>query len=212
MARKHSLRSVVLAIVLLICVAVVFAFRGAGRWLVREDALGPADAIVVLSGGLPARADEAARMYLQGYAHEVWVSRPASPAEELEAMGIHYLGEEDFNREVLIHEGVPEADIRIFPQPIVNTEQEIEEITGQMRSEGKTSVMIVTSRQHTRRVRALWRKLARSDLRLIVRAAPQGPFDADHWWRNTRDTFSVVREILGLLNAWTGLPVQPHSS
>ncbi len=211
MARKHSLRFVALIIALVVCVAGVFAFRGAGRWLVREDPLGSADAIVVLSGSMPARAEEAGRIFNMGYAHEVWVSRPVSPAEELEAMGIHYLGEEDFNRAVLIHEGVPESDVSIFPQPIVNTEQEIEEISAQMRREGKTSVMIVTSAQHTRRVRALWRKLAGDDLRLIVRAAPQDPFDADRWWRNTTDTFSVVREILGLLNAWTGLPVRPHS-
>jgi uncharacterized SAM-binding protein YcdF (DUF218 family) len=212
MPRKQSFRFVALVIVLVVCVAAVFAFRGTGRWLVREDALGPADAIVVLSGSMPARAEEAGRLFRRGYAHEVWVSRPAGPGEELEAMGIHYLGEEDFNRAILIHEGVPEADVSIFPQPIVNTEQEIEEITTQMHREQKTSVMIVTSPQHTRRVRALWRKLAGSDLRLVVRSAPEDPFDADHWWRNTRDTFSVVREILGLLNAWAGLPVRPHSS
>ena len=211
MARKHSFRNVLLVVALVVCAAGVFAFRGAGHWLVREDALGPADAIVVLSGSMPARAEEAARIFSLGYAHEVWVSRPVSPREELEAMGIHYLGEEDFNRAVLVHEGVPDSDISIFPQPIVNTEQEIEEITGQMRRERIASVMIVTSPQHTRRVRALWRRLAGTDLRLIARGAPEDEFDADHWWRNTHDTFTVVREILGLLNAWLGLPVRPES-
>ena len=200
-----------LIIALLVCLAGVFAFRGAGRWLVREDSLGPAEAIVVLSGSMPARAEEAGRIFGLGYAHEVWVSRPASPAAELDGMGIQYLGEEDFNRAVLIHERVPETDISIFPTPIVNTEQEIEEIIGQMRRERITSVMIVTSPQHTRRVRALWRKLAGNDLRLIVRGAPQDPFDANHWWRNTHDALSVVRETLGLLNAWLGLPVRPES-
>jgi uncharacterized SAM-binding protein YcdF (DUF218 family) len=212
MARRHSFRFVALLIALVVCVVGVLAFRGAGRWLVREDALGPADVIVVLSGSMPARAEQAAELFRSGYAHEVWVSRPESPAAELESMGIHYLGEEDFNRAVLIHQGVPEVDVSIFPQPIVNTEQEIEEISAQMRRERKTTVMIVTSAQHTRRVRVLWRKLAGSDLRLIVRVAPQDSFDADHWWRNTHDALSVVREILGLSNAWTGLRVLPRSS
>jgi uncharacterized SAM-binding protein YcdF (DUF218 family) len=211
MARKRSLRIVLLIVALVVCAGGVVVFRGTGRWLVREDALGPAGAIIVLSGSMPARAEEAARIFSRGYAHEVWVSRPVSPRYELEGMGIHYLGEEDFNRAVLIHEGVPESDISIFPQPIVNTEQEIEEITGQMRRERIASVMIVTSPQHTRRVRALWRKLAGNDLQLIVRGAPEDPFDAGHWWRDTHDTFSVVREILGLLNAWLGLPVRPES-
>src|SRR5271154_6081987 len=197
MARKHSFLNVLLIVALVVCAAGAFAFRGVGRWLVREDSLGPADAIVVLSGTMPARAEEAGRIFRLGYAHEVWVSRPVSPGEELEAMGIHYLGEEDFNRAVLIHEGVPEGDISIFPQPIVNTEQEIKEITSQMRRERIATVMIVTSPQHTRRVRALWRKVAGNDLRLIGRGAPEDPFDAAHWWRNTHDTFSVVRQLLG---------------
>lgn len=211
MARRKTFRIVALIVALALGAATVIAFRGAGRWLVREDALAPADVIVVLSGSMPARAEEAARIFRMGYAHEVWVSRPDSPNQELETMGIHYLGEQDFNRAVLIHEGVPENEISVFPQPIVNTEQEIEEICAQMRSEKKTSVLIVTSLQHTRRVRALWRVLAGGDLRLIVRGAPQDSFDADHWWRNTHDTFSVFREILGLLNVWLGLPVRPQS-
>ena len=48
------------------------------------------------------------------------------------------------------------------------------------------------------------------DPRVIVRAAPGDPFDADHWWRNTQDVLAVVRETMGLLNVWAGLPVRPH--
>ncbi len=45
----------------------------------------------------------------------------------------------------------------------------------------------------------------------MVHGAHEDPFDPDHWWRNTRDVLSVVRETLGLVNAWAGLPVPPHS-
>jgi uncharacterized SAM-binding protein YcdF (DUF218 family) len=194
---------------LLLCGTLVF--RGLGRWLVREDALAPADVIVVLSGSMPYRAEEAAKVFQMGYAREVWVSRPGSAADELTAMGIRYLGEEDYNRDVLVHGGVPEGAIHIFPDAIVDTEQEVEEVTNEMRQQGKSSAIIVTSPQHTRRVRALWRKLAAGDAKLIVRAAPEDGFDSDHWWRNTRDTLSVMREVLGLMNVWAGLPVRPHS-
>ncbi len=145
-----------------------------------------------------------------GYAHEVWISRPESPAEELNAMGIRFLGEEDYSGEVLVHAGVPAAAIRIFPNPIVNTEQEVDEVIQEMREHNKSTVIIVTSPQHTRRVRALWQKIAGGNAKLIVRAAFEDPFDADHWWRNTRDSLSVMREMLGLANVWAGLPVRPH--
>jgi uncharacterized SAM-binding protein YcdF (DUF218 family) len=211
MARRISFRIVALIVVVVCAAGAAIAFRGVGRWLERPDALGPADVIVVLSGTMPARAEEAAIIYRAGYSHEVWVSQPASPASELAKMGIRYEGEDYFNRAVLVHEGVPETAIRMLPETIIDTEQEVVEIAAMMRQEGKASAIIVTSPQHTRRVKALWHELAGGDLRAIVRGAPQDSFDAVHWWRNTRDTFSVVREVLGLLNAWTGLRVRPHS-
>lgn len=121
------------------------------------------------------------------------------------------MGEEEYDRGILIAEGVPESAVHIFPGTIVDTEQEVEETAREMRGTGKTTVIIVTSPQHTRRVKALWKQVVRDNLKLIVRAAWEDPFDADHWWRNTRDALSVVREYLGLANTWAGLPVRPHS-
>jgi|HubBroStandDraft_4_1064222.scaffolds.fasta_scaffold84173_2 uncharacterized SAM-binding protein YcdF (DUF218 family) len=200
----------VLAIVLLLAVVGVVVFRNVGHWLVREDALGRADVIVVLSGGLPFRAQAAAGVFKSGYAPAVWVSRPLGPREELAALGIQFVGEEEYNRKILVQQGVPDSAIRIFPDTIVNTQDEVEEISQEMRRDGKHTVIIVTSPQHTRRVRALWRKLVGDDPRVIVRAAWDDPFDADHWWRTTADVLAVVRESMGLLNVWAGLPVRPH--
>jgi uncharacterized SAM-binding protein YcdF (DUF218 family) len=198
-----------LIVAVVLPLSVIAAFRGVGRWLIRQDSLAPADAIVVLSGSMPYRAEEAGKIFQIGYSHEVWISKVENAGSELNAMGIPYVGEEDYSRAVLVHAGVPEAAIRIFPDAIADTEQEIEEVTREMQQQKKSTVIIVTSPQHTRRVRALWRVIAGKDMKLIVRAAPEDPFDADHWWRNTRDALSVTREILGLANAWAGLPVRP---
>src|SRR6516162_10187469 len=97
--------------------------RAMGRWLVHEDSLSSADAIVVLGGSMPYRAEEAAKVFSRGEAPEVWVSRPASPATELLRMGIHVVGEEEYSREVLISNGVPELSIHILPDPILNTDK-----------------------------------------------------------------------------------------
>lgn len=205
--RRYQVASVFILLLLVVAVA---GFRGAGRWLVREDAAAPADVIVVLSGGMPYRAEGAAVLYKQGYAPEVWVSRPESPAADLESLGVQFVGEEEYNRRILIKEDVPEGAIHIFPEVIVDTEQEIIEIAREMRRAEKSRAIIVTSPPHTRRVKALWRSLAGKESSLIVRAAFEDPYDAGHWWRNTRDALSVVREYLGLLNVWAGMPVRPH--
>ena len=198
--------------ILIVLIAGLLVFRGAGRWLNREDPLAHADVIFVLGGGMPQRAAEAAKVYGGGYAPEVWLSRPDNPSAELAKLGIRFVGEEEYNRQILIHAGVPESAIHILPGPVVNTEQELQEAAGELQREGKTSVIFVTSPQHTRRVWTIWQKLAKNNPKAILHAAHDDPFDPDHWWRNTRDVLSVVRESLGLLNAWAGLPVPAHSN
>jgi uncharacterized SAM-binding protein YcdF (DUF218 family) len=210
-SRKRRSIVIALAVFVILAIVAVILARSAAQWLVRPDPLAHADVIVVLSGGLPYRAEGTADVYQQGYAPLVWVSRPVGPQEELAAIGVHYVGEEEYNREAIVARGVPESAVQILPEPIEDTEQEIEEISSIMRRDGKRTVIIVTSPEHTRRVRALWSRLAGNDLTLIVRGAAEDPIDLDHWWRNTRDVFSVVREYLGLINIWLGLPVRPHT-
>ena len=209
---KRNWRIPLAFVLLALIVCGVIVFRGLGRWLVREDSPAHADAIVVLSGGLPSRAEGAAKYFALGYAGEVWITKPEGPADEFKALGISYSGEEEYSRQVLIHMHVPESDVLILPGTIINTQQEVEVIVRELRKENKSSVIIVTSPQHTRRVKALWQKLADKNLTATVTAAPDDTFDAAHWWRNTRDALSVVREILGLMNVWAGLPVHPHGN
>jgi len=72
-----------------------------------------------------------------------------------------------------------------------------------------TSVIIVTTKVHTRRVRILWNRLAAGRGQAVIRAASDDPFDPRRWWRTTGDALDVVREFLGILNAWAGLPLRP---
>jgi uncharacterized SAM-binding protein YcdF (DUF218 family) len=211
MASRNQIvrRWAAVGIILLVVFCCLFAFLDAGRWLIREDPPGHADAILVLSGSMPYRAEEAAKIYRQGYAPEVWLTHPESTAEELQAMDIHFISDEQYDTEVLTHGGVPAAAIHVLPGEIVDTQQEIAEAYAELRREGKSTVLIVTSPEHTHRVRTLWEKLVGSNARAIIRGAPEDPFDAGHWWRSTRDALKVTREYMGLLNAWTGLRVRP---
>jgi uncharacterized SAM-binding protein YcdF (DUF218 family) len=202
-------RRVLLTIGISSAVLAVVFFFGVGRWLVVEDPLAKARAIAVLSGGMPSRAKEAAKLYSEGYAPEIWLTHSAEPGEKLAAMNIPFAGEEYYNVRVLIHEGVPTSAIHVLEPPIVNTADEMNVIAAALRGEKDRTVIIVTTKAHTRRVRLLWRKTASGAGRAIVRAASDDPFDARHWWRNTGDALDVVREVLGLLNAWMGQPLRP---
>jgi uncharacterized SAM-binding protein YcdF (DUF218 family) len=198
--------------VVLFVLAGIYAFYHAGSWLVREDSLEKSQAILVLSGGLPDRALAAAEIYRDGYAREVWLTQPLQPAAAMEGLHLPYAGEQEYSRMVLIEKGVRPGDIRILKPRILNTADELHIVAEALDQQRGAPVIVVTSKAHTRRVRALWEKVSRGHGggRIVVRAAPEDYFDASHWWRSTPDALSVVREYLGLLNVWAGLPV-PHT-
>jgi uncharacterized SAM-binding protein YcdF (DUF218 family) len=206
--RRYTRQSRALSLVLLIAFMLCLFYLG--RWLIVEDPLDHAQAIAVLSGRLPLRVLEAAKLYRAGYAPEVWLSHSTEPGKSLREMGVRYLGEEDYNREILIHQGVPPAAIHVLEPPILNTADEIVAIKFALSAAPLRTVIVVTSKPHTRRVHTLWRLLTHGEGRIIVRAPALDPFDAQHWWRNTTDALDVVREVLGLANAWAGLPLR-HS-
>ena len=184
-----------------------WVFLNVGNWLVVEDPLVPSQVAVVLSGDMPVRAREAALVYRQDEAHEIWITRPFDATEALHHLGIDYLGESFYNQQVLIALGVPGEATRVLDPQIVNTEDEIRLISKTARDEKIHRVIIVTSKLHTRRVRYLWSKLVGSDPTLIVRYAREDPTDPAHWWRQTHDALELVREVLGLANAWAGFPL-----
>src|SRR5882762_2881307 len=188
---------------------VLVIFFGAGRWLVVEDPLVKARTILVLSGAMPLRAVEAAKLYREGYAPEIWLTHSTEPGETLEKMGIPFFGEDHYNKLVLIHEGVPAEAIHVLDPPIVNTADEITAAAAALKTGNNATVILVTTKAHTRRVRLLWQKLAPGRARAIVRAASADPFDPRHWWRTSSGALDVVREFLGLLNTWAGLPLHP---
>jgi uncharacterized SAM-binding protein YcdF (DUF218 family) len=190
-------------------VLVTVIFFGIGRWLVVEDPLGKAQAILVLSGAMPLRAMEAAKLYREGYAPEIWVTHSLEPGESLEEMGIPFSGEDYYNKLVLVHGGVPAEAIHVLDPPIVNTADEIKVAAAALARGRGEALIIVTTKAHTRRTRLLWRRLAAGQGRAIVRAASGDSFDPRHWWHTTSDALDVVREALGLLNAWAGLPLRP---
>ena len=189
--------------------ALLLVFRHVGNWLVVEDPLQKAAAIAVLSGDMPSRALEAARVYKQGYANRVWLTHSTEPGATMAKLSIPFVSEDEYNRLILIHEGVPENAIETLDPPIVNTADEMHTIGAALRKQPQRTVIIVTSPAHTRRTKALWKRISSSDGVAVLHAVSEDTYDGAHWWRTTHDALDVVREVLGLLNVWAGLPLRP---
>jgi len=199
----------VLGALALFTISAGFAFMlGIGHWLVKEDSLQKAGAIAVLSGNFPARALEAAALYRNGYAGQIWLTRPGAQPQELAELGIHYPSEADFNYQVLRRQGVPAKAIRILDSPVINTQDELEVISATLRQKNTVAVIVVTNKAHTRRVHELWNKLDSTSGKIIVHAISKDDFQPSAWWRRTGDTHQVIHEVFGMINLWAGLPMQ----
>ena len=188
----------------------LFAARNAGQWLVVADPLQSARAIVVLGGQVPFRAMEAAAIYGQGLAPEVWVTQSAPSDEDhaTAALGIDRPPDHVYSVKVLERLGVPDTAIRVLGDHDTNTADEIRTVARELRARNGARVILVTSKYHSRRVRSLWRSLVGRTPEAVVRHAPGDPFEPDRWWRTTGDAVAVAREWCGLLNAWVGSPVK----
>jgi uncharacterized SAM-binding protein YcdF (DUF218 family) len=182
-----------------------------GRWLVVTDPIDKASAIVVLVGAMPVRAMEAATLYRQGLAPAVWVTQEDRSRRDaaLLRLGMRPPHDHEYSREILVRLGVPASAIRVLDPPILNTMQEIDLLARELRRAGGPRVILVTSKAHTRRVRATWWARVGDSPAAIVRAATDDDYDPERWWRRTGDVFAVSREALGLVNVWMGFPVQP---
>jgi len=207
--KQRRTRWIVFGLLGIVLLSAVICLLGIGRWLVAEDPLQKAQAIAVLSGRMPMRAMEAAKLYREGFAPKVWLTHSTEPGAMLKTMGVSYVGEDIYNVQVLMHEGVPADAIRLLEPPIINTADELLAVSEALEAGKGTSVIIVTTKVHTRRVRILWNRLAAGRGQAVVRAASDDPFDTRRWWRTTGDALDVVREFLGILNAWAGLPLRP---
>jgi uncharacterized SAM-binding protein YcdF (DUF218 family) len=210
--KRIGLRPLIfLAVLLILAGAGCWSFRRVGRWLVVEDPLERARAIVVLSGLLPYRAMASAEIYRQGWASEVWLFRdaPRGADEAFARLGIHHPTEEEYDHQVLERLGVPNEAIRVLEPPATNTLSETMLVAMELRRQGGDRVILVTSPLHTRRTKAIWRRVAGDHPRAIVRFDFSEPSDPDHWWRATQDVEAVVHELLGLVNTKLGFVAKP---
>jgi uncharacterized SAM-binding protein YcdF (DUF218 family) len=179
-----------------------------GRYLVVNDALEPAGAILVLGGATPYREIEGAAIYNQGWAPKVLLVRPSRNQPDLELMrslGVEPADTFGLRREVLEKLGVPAEAIVVAPGAADATLDELELAMPLFPPDG-SPVILVTSNYHSRRVSLYWRYLVGDSRKAIVRATADR-FDPDGWWRQQATILNVVRELLGLANYAVGFPI-----
>ena len=199
--RKFAVVAAALSLLILI------ALPRLGPWLVVEDPLDKADAIIVLSGTTYERPLEAVDLYQSGYARHVVLIREMEDWGELALAerGIDYMRPIDLQIDTMRRLGVPREAIEVI-EPVDNTADEAMHVRDYVASRHYTRLIIVTSKQHTRRARLVMRRrLAGSGATLIMRASRYDRSDVEHWWRQRSTLRFTLFETQRLFAYWIGV-------
>jgi uncharacterized SAM-binding protein YcdF (DUF218 family) len=170
--------------------------RAAGNFLVVSETPQPADAIVVLAGGDPARPLEAVQLYVKGIAPVVVVTTESPPRvfEQLKRDGIVLNQTFENYVRVLLGYGVPEDRVLRIEVPVSDTFEEIGRIGDFARTKGWKRLVIVTSNFHTRRTRLTARYVLEPGIGVSVVPANQDSFDPSAWWQTQAGVRTFVIE------------------
>jgi len=164
----------------------------AANWLLVNDTPVEADAIVVLAGKY-SRPFHAADLYKQGYAKQIYLSRPVQDKirKHLQPLGITLPLEEDINIEILTGMGVKRNNITLYGRGLVSTIDEAETLHKTITPTPKR-LLVVTSPTHTRRAKIIFEDVF-EETEILAIATPYEDFPKK-WWQDRNTAVSVVLE------------------
>jgi uncharacterized SAM-binding protein YcdF (DUF218 family) len=169
---------------------------GMAKFLSVEDPPGRADYIVLLGGGIQNRPQKVAELYRAGVAPRVVLAR----VQDLRAERMKiYPNETDASVKLLGLLGVPASAITVLSVPggTTSTMEEAAAFRTYIEQRGPATVVLVTSRPHTRRVRWAFRRELRGLPVILRMAGADDPrFNERNWWRTEAGAIQYFVEYL----------------
>jgi uncharacterized SAM-binding protein YcdF (DUF218 family) len=183
-------------------------FLSVGHMIVATDAVEPADAVFVLGGSWLSRTLEAVRLYEEGNARHILISRGGDDHEAawLVRRGIRIPSEAQIQYDVLVNQlRIPASAVIVLPQIVDNTAQEAEAAHAKMAAERWTKLIVVTDRSSSRRAGYAFRRVVGSDVQVIVTSSRNDPYNPGRWWRARWSVRMTFYEAPKLIAYWLGL-------
>ena len=174
--------------------------QAAGSALVAQDPLASADIILVPQWSQDAGAIEAADLVKAGMASRVAVlSAGGNPSTaELVRRGILPANNTIWLVSLLRRLGV--ANVEQIGEPAAGTENEGEVLPTWCDRQQFSTVIVVTTPDHSRRVkRVLTRSMRGHHTRIIVHCTPYSTYDPSRWWQSRDGTRTEIVEMEKLL-------------
>ena len=195
MKKRYKL---LLGLLVLLLLSVIFRtslYRFAGNLLIAEDELEQVDAIFLLGGGAYDRVRETAKLLDQGIADKVICTGVWIPGV-LKLLHNEYAEAELSKIGLVKNYGVPDENVKAIVKG-TSTKEESEIILAYCKKHAYKTVVILSSKFHTRRVRNIFKPLLEAEnIKVIVHGAPSSVYRESEWWKYEAGMIMVNNEYM----------------
>lgn len=205
--KKRKFLHITLSIVFLVLALYIFSgmiLTSLGEFLVVDEEPIHSDAVVVLNTGMEyyPRLVEAASLYQQGFVKKIVINgnRKTDVLRDLERKGFEpccpwYEG----RIRILEILGVPRiAVMAISVEDAYDTVSEAQEVAKELIKAGISTIIVTTSKSHTRRAFYIWKSVWPNQFKIRMAAAHSDPYLPNAWWKSGRQ----IRWLLSEYGAW----------
>jgi uncharacterized SAM-binding protein YcdF (DUF218 family) len=208
--KRQQLKRGKLIFLIIVAIAIIqlIAYRqriliAIGTYLVYEQPPEQADVIAIPANwdDTIIRARGGADLYNKGLAKVVFIPRmkPMEGLEETRKRGIYVPENRDLLIIILEGLGVPLAAIETSAQEVTDTWEEAREVSNFVEQKGYTSVLLVTSKYHSRRAYLIFQDALKGKASVISVPSPYDPSDPEQWWKRSEDCKRVIIEYQKML-------------
>ncbi|MFX0124539.1 MAG: YdcF family protein [Candidatus Hodarchaeota archaeon] len=176
-----------------------------GRFLIIEQNPVKADIIVVLNGRDTERSLAAVDLYNKGYADLILIARgPKQPGSDefWKRVGSDWNSKIFFQRAIEAM-GIPDSSFKMIGNGATSTYDEAKVAKRFVNQNGYKSILIVTSKWHSKRAYLTFRSVFNKDTeikkRITIHPSKYDTFDPDNWWKTGADAELVFREYVRLI-------------
>jgi len=203
-ASRYPIRAfIVLAIIVIpLLLFYPYVLKKLGYFLVFEQAPQKADVIIVLNGRDTERSLAAVDLYNQGYSNLIIMAQGAKQPgsdEFWKRVGSNFNGKIFFQRAIEAM-GVPEKSFRFIGNGVASTSDEASATREFLKKNGYKSILLVTSKWHSKRAYLTFKSALKSDeIKIAIQPSRYDVFNPDTWWQNRDDAELVFDEYVRLI-------------
>jgi uncharacterized SAM-binding protein YcdF (DUF218 family) len=207
--RQQSRRGkLILLIILAIALSQLIAHHQSiltalGEYLIFQQDPQGADVIVIAANWEDTiiRTRGGADLYTKGLAKKIFIPRMErmDGHEDIKQLGIKIPENRELVIGILEGLGVPADAIATSEKEVTNTWYEAQETKNFIEQKKYTSVLLVTSKYHSRRAYLIFKDALKGKATVISSPSPYDVSYPESWWKRSRDARAVIMEYQKLL-------------